>query len=164
MFKRIGKTVTQLPLIAIVVGIQRQHLQGTALLIWNGSIVIFRCSRGILQESIFLRGRVVADLKTGLAYVLCILPLLYLVTELYDRGRRAQRSLPTRGLNSLILSYINGVMNCFDGRDSVRRACLKLGKWFVLARSSSHIHDLCNAPEDILSMEEAAEEVIPDLI
>ncbi|ESK88592.1 cytochrome p450 [Moniliophthora roreri MCA 2997] len=106
----------------------------------------------------------------GFLVVFCILLLLYLVTELYDRGRRAQRSLPTRGLNSLILSYINGVMNCFDGRDSVRRACLKheghlftypqLGKWFVLARSSSHIHDLCNAPEDILSMEEAAEELL----
>ncbi|KAF9060911.1 cytochrome P450, partial [Rhodocollybia butyracea] len=35
-----------------------------------------------------------------------------------------------------------------------------LGQWVVLAKKRDHVRDLCNAPEDVLSMESAAEELL----
>ncbi|KAL0568426.1 hypothetical protein V5O48_013554 [Marasmius crinis-equi] len=57
-----------------------------------------------------------------------------------------------------------------DGRGSVKRASMRygdrlftfaeMGYWFVLAKARAHVRDICNAPEDILSMEAAAEELL----
>ncbi|KAK1223670.1 hypothetical protein PQX77_013461 [Marasmius sp. AFHP31] len=96
--------------------------------------------------------------------------VLFLGTKLYERARRAQRSLPSAGFSSIPLSYIKGIINCINGRDSVRSACHRhgnqlftysqVGQWVVLAHAKKHVRDICNAPEDVLSMEAAAEELL----
>ncbi|KAG7096049.1 hypothetical protein E1B28_006730 [Marasmius oreades] len=99
-----------------------------------------------------------------------LLVSIFLVTKLYDRGCQAQRGLPSNGFSSVFSSYINGILDCVDGRDAIRRACSKygnelftfcqLGNWVVLVHTPHHLRDLCNASEDILSMEGAAAELL----
>ncbi|KAJ8074970.1 hypothetical protein PM082_019297 [Marasmius tenuissimus] len=102
--------------------------------------------------------------------LVALLLVIFLVTKLRERAPRAQKSLLSPGSSSVPLSYISGVLNFLDGRDAVRRACHRygnqlftfpqLGLWVVLAHAKSHVRDICNAPEDVLSMQAAAEELL----
>ncbi|KAF9060591.1 cytochrome P450 [Rhodocollybia butyracea] len=96
--------------------------------------------------------------------------LFSFASELHSRGRRAKRDLPANGFSGIWSSYLYSVLNCFHAKSAIQDACLRfkgrlftfslLGQWVVLARERGHVRDLCNAPEDVLSMELAAEELL----
>ncbi|KAJ3744103.1 cytochrome P450 [Lentinula detonsa] len=105
--------------------------------------------------------------KLGLLLSLLILLLLI---KLKNRAERAKRCLPANGFPGVWTSYLNSVSNCFYSKSATKDACLRfpgslftfslLGQWVVLAKAKEHVRELCNAPEDILSMESAAEELL----
>ncbi|THU75981.1 cytochrome P450 [Dendrothele bispora CBS 962.96] len=96
--------------------------------------------------------------------------ILYAVTHLYDKGRRIQHELPSLRFEGVWTSYVVSIVNCFCTKFAIEEACKKygdrlfafplVGQWVVLARSKEHIREICNAPEDVLSMEAAAEELL----
>ncbi|KAK7440639.1 hypothetical protein VKT23_016987 [Stygiomarasmius scandens] len=102
----------------------------------------------------------------GIVSLLCLL----VITRLYDRGRRIQQELPSRGFSGVWSSYIESIKNCFCTKLAIEEACKKygdhlftfplVGQWVVLARTRDHVREIYNAPEDVLSMEAAAEELL----
>ncbi|KAJ7585059.1 cytochrome P450 [Mycena floridula] len=96
--------------------------------------------------------------------------LLFVLTKLYDRGRRAKRDLPPLGFPSVWKSYVTSISNGFRSNAAVQTACMEygerlftfslMGQWVVLAQAKMHILDIIRAPEEVLSMEAAAEDLL----
>ncbi|KAJ3917078.1 cytochrome P450 [Lentinula edodes] len=107
--------------------------------------------------------------KLGLLLLLLLLVSLFAL-KLNNRARRAKRYLPANGFRGIWLNYSDSVWNCFRAKSAIRDACFGfsgslftfslLGQWVVLAMEKDHVRELCNAPEDVLSMEAAAEELL----
>ncbi|KAJ3876069.1 cytochrome P450 [Lentinula edodes] len=107
--------------------------------------------------------------KLGLLLLLLLLVSLFAL-KLNNRARRAKRYLPANGFRGVWLNYSDSVWNCFRAKSAIRDACFGfsgslftfslLGQWVVLAMEKDHVRELCNAPEDVLSMEAAAEELL----
>ncbi|KAJ3807698.1 cytochrome P450 [Lentinula aff. lateritia] len=104
-----------------------------------------------------------------------LLLLLLLLVSLFAlkldyRSRRAKRYLPANGFRGVWSNYSDSVWNYFRAKSAIRDACFSfsgslftfslLGQWVVLAKEKDHVRELCNAPEDVLSMEAAAEELL----
>ncbi|KAJ4480063.1 cytochrome P450 [Lentinula aciculospora] len=87
-----------------------------------------------------------------------------------SRAIRAKCHLPANGFSGVWTSYLDSLLNCFQAKAAIRDACLRfpgslftfslLGQWVVLAKEKEHVRELYNAPEDVLSMESAAEELL----
>ncbi|KAJ7285046.1 cytochrome P450 [Mycena rebaudengoi] len=99
-----------------------------------------------------------------------ILLLLFITTALYERGRRQQLLLPSLGFRGIWASYASSLRNPFRANRAIQEGCRKygdklftfaqIGQWVVVVKAKERVKDFYNAPEDVLSMEVAAEELL----
>ncbi|KAJ7030452.1 cytochrome P450 [Mycena alexandri] len=102
--------------------------------------------------------------------VFILLLLMFIATALYERGRRKQLELPSLGFKGIWDSYLNSVTDAFRANAAIQERCRKygdklftfaqVGQWVVVVKAKEHVKDFYNAPEDVLSMEVAAEELL----
>ncbi|KAJ7048828.1 cytochrome P450 [Mycena amicta] len=109
-------------------------------------------------------------MSSTLSAVLLVV-LLLVWARLWDKGRRKQAELPSRGFGATIwASYVMSVVNVLRSKAALHAASDRhydqlftfplSGIWLVMAKSKEHVQDHCNAQEEILSMEAAAEELL----
>ncbi|KAJ7494801.1 cytochrome P450 [Mycena galericulata] len=99
-----------------------------------------------------------------------LLLLVFVVTALYERARRKQLDLPPLGFKGIWESYISSVMDAFRSNAAIQEKCrtygdklftfAQVGQWVVVVKAKEYVKDFYNAPEDVLSMEVAAEELL----
>ncbi|KAJ7756492.1 cytochrome P450 [Mycena maculata] len=96
--------------------------------------------------------------------------LIFFATALYERGRRKQLELPSLGFKGIWASYSSSVTDAFRANEAIQESCRKygdrlftfaqVGQWVVVVKAKEFVQDYYNAPEDVLSMEIAAEELL----
>ncbi|KAJ7429016.1 hypothetical protein FB451DRAFT_788287, partial [Mycena latifolia] len=106
-------------------------------------------------------------MPTMLVFVLLL--LIFATTALHERARRKQLVLPSLGFKGIWASYACSVTDCFRANAAIQEKCRKygdklftfaqVGQWVVVVKAKERVKDFYNAPEDVLSMEVAAEEV-----
>ncbi|KAF7308010.1 Cytochrome P450 [Mycena kentingensis (nom. inval.)] len=103
--------------------------------------------------------------STAVALVLLLVGALQ-----WDKARRKKTELPSRGFGDIWVSYLTSVVNLLHTKAGIQATADRypndpftfplLGEWFVMAKSKQLVKDQCNAPEEILSMEAAADELL----
>ncbi|KAF7293537.1 Cytochrome P450 [Mycena indigotica] len=96
--------------------------------------------------------------------------LILVVVRLWEKGKRKQAELPSRGFGNLWMSYITSISNVIRTKAAIQVAAKRyygqlftfplFGEWVVLTTTKEHVKDQLNAPESILSMEAATEELL----
>ncbi|KAJ7678861.1 cytochrome P450 [Mycena polygramma] len=102
--------------------------------------------------------------------VLLLLLLIFIATALHERGRRKQSELPSLGFRGIWASYCSSVTDTFRSNAAIQDKCreygdrlftfAQVGQWVVVVKAKERVKDFYNAPEDVLSMELAAEELL----
>ncbi|KAJ6619801.1 cytochrome P450 [Mycena sp. CBHHK59/15] len=102
--------------------------------------------------------------------LLSFLFILFVGTALYERGRRKKLELPSLGFRGIWSSYASSVTDCFRANAAIQEGCRRygnrlftfaqVGQWVVVVKAKEHVKDFYNAPENVLSMEMAAEELL----
>ncbi|KAF7349188.1 Cytochrome P450 [Mycena sanguinolenta] len=91
--------------------------------------------------------------------------------RLWDKGRRKQAELPSRGFGTTwATSYLTSTVNVLRAKAEIQALACRyrnqlftfplFGEWCVMAASREHVKDHYNAQEEVLSMEAAAEELL----
>lgn len=103
-------------------------------------------------------------------FLFVFLLLIFVTTVLHERARRKQLVLPSLGFKGIWVSYIGSIADCFRANAAIQERCktygdklftfAQVGQWVVVVRAKDHVRDFYNAPEDVLSMEIAAEELL----
>ncbi|KAJ7227249.1 cytochrome P450 [Mycena pura] len=88
----------------------------------------------------------------------------------YEGCRRKLCRLPQNGRSNVLKSYVDSTVNAFCANDAVRRLARlygdslftfgQLGMFAVMVKAKDNVRDYCNATEDALSMEAAAEDLL----
>ncbi|KAJ7678849.1 cytochrome P450 [Mycena polygramma] len=107
-------------------------------------------------------------MPTILVYLLLL--LIFVATALHERGRRKQSELPSLGFKGIWASYYSSVTDTFRSNAAIQDKCreygdrlftfAQVGQWVVVVKAKERVKDFYNAPEDVLSMEVAAEELL----
>ncbi|KAF7300593.1 Cytochrome P450 [Mycena chlorophos] len=99
------------------------------------------------------------------------LVIVWAGVRLWDRGKRKQAELPSRGFGPTVFSsYLASLANFRDTKRSLhafsnqygdRRFTFPLlGEWFVMCKSREHAREHSNIAEEVLSMEAAVEKLL----
>ncbi|KAJ6531847.1 cytochrome P450 [Mycena capillaripes] len=107
-------------------------------------------------------------MPTVLVFILLL--VIFLTTALYERGRRKQSELPPLGFKGVWTSYASSVTDTFRSNAAIQEKCKEygdrlftfsqVGQWVVIVKAKERVKDFYNAPEEVLSMEVAAEELL----
>ncbi|KAJ6576531.1 cytochrome P450 [Mycena vulgaris] len=104
------------------------------------------------------------------ALLFASLLLIFIATALHERARRKQLELPSLGFKGIWASYTSSVADSFRANAAIQERCrtygdklftfAQVGQWVVVVKAKERVKDFYNAPEDVLSMEVAAEELL----
>ncbi|KAJ7170740.1 cytochrome P450 [Mycena crocata] len=107
-------------------------------------------------------------MSSALSFLLLL--LIFVATALYERARRKKLELPCLGFEGIWASYSSSVTDSFRANAAIQERCrtygdklftfAQVGQWVVVVKAKDRVKDFYNAPENVLSMEVAAEELL----